>query len=164
MNIITTRGVIGLLVNQVGVAKAKDFAEQCLQIAMIESHSPERNLAMSMLNSNLPSFEVQYHFIFKLDGECEALFEILGKEGLILQAGSQVVFPTKFLFPSKGKNKYRDAMQVLESHYGTGLPMVQQGVEIMNYGDATTVGYVSLVKMRRAQSLTVRVGNRRFWK
>ncbi|MCG2681028.1 MAG: hypothetical protein L6455_13855 [Kiritimatiellae bacterium] len=164
MNIITTRGVIGLLVNQVGIAKAKDFAEQCLQIAMVESHSPERNMAISTLNSNLPPFEVQYHFIFKLDGKHEALFEILGKDGFILQAGYQVVFPTMFIFPSKGENKYRDAMQVLENHYGTGLPMAQQDIEIMNYGNATTVSYVSLMKMKRAQSLTVRVGNRHFWK
>ena len=159
MNVITTRGVIGLLVNQVGVAKAEDFAEQCIQVGMTEHNSPERDDALSMCNSNLPSFEAQHHFNFKLDGKNEALFEILEKDGLILQAGYQVIFPPRFPFPSQATSKYHDAIQAMENHYGTGMPMTQPGVQIMNYGNAMTVGYAALMK----QSLTARVGNRCFW-
>ncbi|MFH0979981.1 MAG: hypothetical protein V2A79_00395 [Planctomycetota bacterium] len=164
MNVITTRGVFGLLVNQVSIAKAEDFAEQCLHIGMVEHHSPERDIVLSMFNSNLPPFEVRFHFAFKLDGEDEAVFEILEKEKLILQSGYQAIFSPRFLFSAKGNRRYRDAVQVLEAHYGTGVPMAQPGIEIMNYENAMTVSYASLIKMGKAQSLTVRVGNRSFWK
>jgi len=163
MNIITTHGVIGLLVNQVSVAQAEDFLEQCLQVGMTEHHSPERDEALSLCNSNLPSFDAQHHFIFKLDGNHEAVFEILEKDGLILQAGYQTFFPLRFLFASKAVGKYHDAIQSLESHYGTGTPIRQQNVDTMNFGNAETVGYAALMKVGRAHSLTARVGNRHFW-
>jgi len=163
MNIITTRGVIGLLVNQVHVATAEDFIEQCLQVGMTEHNSPERDDALSICNSNLPPFDAQHHLSFKLDGKEDAIFEILEKDGLILQAGYQAFFPRRFLLRSTASGKYHDAAQSLEGHYGTGMPMTQSGMQIMNYGNAETVGYAALMKIGRAQSLTLRVGNRRFW-
>jgi hypothetical protein len=163
MNIITTRGVIGLLVNQVGVAKAKNFAEHCLQVGMAEHNSPERDDALSICNATLPSFEAQHHFSFKLDGKNEALFEILEKDGLILQAGYQAIFSPRFLFGSKALGKYHNAVRSLEAHYGTGTPIRQPNTETMNFGNLTTVGYAALIKTGRAYSLTARVGNRHFW-
>jgi hypothetical protein len=163
MNIITTRGIIGLLVNQVRVARAEDFAEQCVQVGMTEHISPERDEALSLCNSVLPPFDAQHHFVFKLDGKHEAVFEILGKDGVILQAGYQALFPSLFPFRSKANGKYNDAVQALEGHYGTGMPINQSGSKTMNFGNATTVGYAAIMKTGRAYSLTSRVGNRHFW-
>lgn len=153
-NIITTRGVIGLLFNQVGVCEAQGLAEQCVQIGMMPTESQARDMAMATHSTNLPPFDIRYHLLFRLDSVHESLFEILGKEGLILQAGYQLILPTRLLFPSKAKKLYSDAIQVLESHYGTGAPMAVQGTEIMNYGNVDTIAYASLAKMGRTESVT----------
>lgn len=164
MNIITTHGIIGLLVNQVGVAQAENFSEQCIQVGMTEQISPERDEALSLCNSALPPFDAQHHFVFKLDGKHEAVFEILEKDGVILQAGYQALFPSLFPFRSKANGKYNDAVQALNGHYGTGMPINQSGSKTMNFGNAESVAYASLMKVGKAQSLTARVGNRHFWK
>lgn len=163
MSNITTRGIIVLMVNQVGVATARDFADQCSQIGMVTRSSPERDLALSMSNNNLPPYERQFHFFLNLDGESETLFEILEKDGLILQAGYQCILPSRMILPSRAKRKYTEATQVLEHHYGTGLPMSQPSLQILNYGNAATVAYAAIQKTGKYESLTVRVGNRCFW-
>jgi hypothetical protein len=162
-NTITTRGIIGLLVNQVSGAKAADFAEQCLQVGMEPYSSLERDAALSLCNSNLPPFDEQSHFSFELDDRHDAVFEILEKDEVILQAGYQVLIPSRLFFGSKAFGKYKDAIQALEDQFGTGMPMNQQDIQTMNFGNASAVAYAALIKTGRSHSLTVRVGNRRFW-
>ena len=163
-NVVTTRGIIGLMANQVSVAQVRDFAHQCLQVGMVRCESPERDLALRVSNSNLPPFDVRFHFSFKLDGRDEGVFEILGNEGVITQCGYQVAFPPRFLFFPNGKAKYRAAVEALEAHYGTGAPLAVGDIAMtMNYGNALSVAYVSLMTAGRNRSLAVRIGNRTFW-
>lgn len=154
---ISTGEIIGLLVARVADILAADLVKECGDLGM--RHVPYQDVGPT---SNLPPFEAGYHFRFNPDGKEEVLFEILEKDGLVLQAGYQLALPTSLLF-SKAKKRHRQLKEILETHYGVGQPMNVGGVEIINYGNATTIAYISKAKVAGTDAITVRIGNRRFW-
>lgn len=154
---ITTREIIGLLVGRVADTPAADLAKECTDLGMRQVPYQDVGLA-----SNLPPFEAGYHFRFNPDGKEEAIFEILEKDGFLLQAGYQLALPASLFF-SKTKRRHRQLKQSLETHYGFGEPMKVSGIEIINYGNDTTIAYISSAKIAGTDAITVRVGNRRFW-
>jgi hypothetical protein len=154
---ITTQEIIGLLVGHVADISASDLVKKCNDLGM--QQVPYQDVG---LDSNLPPFEAGYHFRFNLDGKEEVLFEILEKESLVLQAGYQLVFPAS-LFSSKAKKKHRQSEEVLETYYGVGLVMKVGRIKTTNYGNDTTVAYISRAKGAGIDVITLRVGNRRFW-
>lgn len=154
---ITTHEIIALLVSWVADKPAAELVSECRNLGMRQVPYQDVGLA-----SNLPTFEAGYHFRFNPDGKEEALFEILEKDGLVLQAGYQLAIPSALLF-SKTKNRHRQLKEVLEAYYGVGYPMHAGGIEIINYGSDTTIAYLSKAKVAGTDAITVRVGNRRFW-
>jgi len=154
---ITTEEIIELLVISVADIPAVDLIKKCNDLGMRQIPYQDASI-----DTNLPSFEAGYHFHFYLDGEEEAIFEILEKEGFVLQAGYQFVLPSSLFF-SKAKKKYHHIKECLETHYCVGVPMNLGRIEIINYGNDTTIAYISRVKVARTDVITIRVGNRRFW-
>ena len=154
---ITTQEIISLLVSRVAHTMASGLAKKCLDLGMRQV--PYLDLG---LFPNIPPFEAGHHFRFNPDGNEEALFEILEKDSLVLQAGYQLFLPTSLFF-SKAKKRYNQIKEILETHYGVGLPMNVGEIEIINYGNDTTIAYLSKTAVGRTDAITVRVGNRRFW-
>lgn len=154
---ITTGEIIGLLVGRVADIPAADLVKECGDLGM--QQAPYQDVG---LTSNLPPFEAGFHFRFNPDGKEEVLFEILEKDGLVLQAGYQLALPTSLFF-SKTKKRHLQLKEILETHYGVGQPMHVGGIDIINYGNDTTIAYISRAQVAGTDAITVRIGNRRFW-
>ena len=154
---ITAGEIIALLVGRLADIPAADLVKECGDLGMRQV--PYQDVVP---DSNLPPFEAGYHFRFNPDGKEEALFEILEKEGLVLQAGYQLALPTSLFF-SKAKKRHHQLKEILETHYGVGQPMNVGRVEIINYGNDTTIAYISRAKITGTDAITIRIGNRRFW-
>jgi len=84
--LITSDEIIKLLVTNVANMKANKFLIECKNKGMRQT--PFKNLD---LDGNLPPFDIGYHLKFNPDGKEEALFEILQKDGYVLQAGYQFI-------------------------------------------------------------------------
>ena len=134
---ITPREIIGLLVGRVANTSAADLVKECADLGMRQVPYQEDGPAL-----NLPPFEAGYHFRFNPDGKEEALFQILEKDSLVLQAGYQLALPASFFF-SKTQKRYRQLKEILETHYGVGQPMCVGGIEIINYRNDQTIAYIS---------------------
>ena len=154
---ITIGEIIGLLVDRVADISAADHVKECGNLGMRQV--PYQDVGMA---SNLPTFEAVYHLRFNPDGKEEALFEILEKDGLVLQAGYQIALMTSLFF-SKSKKRHRQLTEILETHYGVGSLMKVGGLDIINYGNDTTIAYISRAQVAGTDAITVRVGNRHFW-
>jgi hypothetical protein len=148
---ITSAQVIKLLVSGIANISASELLNECRKIGMRQV--PYQDIG---LNSNLPSFDTGYHLRFNPDGKEEALFEILQKDGFVLQAGYQLVLP-------RAQNRYQQLKQILESHYDVSYPMNVGEIEIINYRNETTIAYLSYTRITGNDVITIRVGNRRFW-
>jgi hypothetical protein len=148
---ITSAEVIKLLVTGIANIGASELLNECKKIGMRQV--PYQDIG---LDSNLPHFDTGYHFRFNPDGKEEALFEILQKDGFVLQAGYQLVLP-------RAQNRYQQLKQILEFHYGEGHPMSVGEIEIINYRNEETIAYLSHTKIPGNDVITIRVGNRRFW-
>lgn len=149
--IITSAEVIKLLVTGIANISASELLSECNKIGMRQV--PYQDIG---LDSNLPPFDAGYHLRFIPDGKEEALFEILQKDGFVLQASYQLVL-------QKAQNSCQQLKQILESYYGVGYPMNLGEMEIINYGNENTVAYLSHIKIAGNDVITIRVGNRSFW-
>lgn len=154
---ITTEEIIKLLVEHVADISSSGLVKKCEDIGMIQVPYQDIGLA-----SNLPTFEKGYHFRFSSDGNNDAIFEILEKDDYVLQAGFQFTTHASLFFSKASKN-HRQLKDILESHYGIGQPMHVSGFEIINYSNHSTIAYISKAKVAAIDSITVRVGNRKFW-
>lgn len=155
--IITSDEVIKLLVTGIANITASELLSECKKIGMRQV--PYQDVG---LDSNLPPFDEGYHLRFNPNGKEEALFEILQKDGFVLQAGYQLVLPTSLSF-SKASNRYQQLKQILESHYGVGYPMDVGGIESINFGNEKTITYLSKANIAGNVAITIRVGNKYFW-
>lgn len=149
---ITSAEVIKLLVTGIANIPASELLSECNKIGMRQVPYQD----VGGIDSILPPFDAGYHLRFNPDGKEEALFEILEKDGFVLQAGYQLGLP-------KAQNRYQQLKQIIESHYGGGYPMDVGEIEIINYGNENTVAYLSHTKIAGNDVITIRVGNRRFW-
>lgn len=149
--VITSTEVIKLLVTEIANITALELLHECKKIGMRQV--PYQDIGLDTI---LPPFDIGYRLRFNPDGKEEALFEILQKDGFVLQAGYQLVLP-------RARNKYQQLNQILESHYGIGNPMNVGEIEITNYGSDNTIAYLSHTKIAEKDVITIRVGNRHFW-
>jgi len=154
---ITAQEIVGLLIGQVADITAVDLVKKCKDLGMRKVSYQDVGL-----DSSLPPFESGYHFRFNLDDKEEVLFEILEKDSLVLQAGYQLTLPASLFF-SKAKKRHRQFKEILETYYGVGKAMNVGRFKIVNYGNDTTVAYISRVNVAGADAIILRVGNRRFW-
>lgn len=154
---ITSVEVIELLVSRIANITASELLSECMKLGMRQV--PYQDIG---LDSNLPPFDTGYHLRFNPDGTEEALFEILQKDSLVLQAGYQLVLPIS-LSSSKTSNRYHQFKQILETHYGIGYPMDVGEIEIINFGSEETIAYLSKANVAGSVVITIRVGNKHFW-
>jgi hypothetical protein len=153
-----TLDLVDLLIETVSTARASILVEKCHELGMTpQKYQP------SPAVSNLPDFDVGHQFRFEADSSWAAGFDILEKDGMVLQAGFQIFYPRAF-FVSKSKKHYQAMIEQIERHYGPGVPMKVGGIMILNYGDTNTVCYISKAKALGKDLITVRVGNKIFWR
>ncbi len=106
--------------------------------------------------SGLPDFDTGFHFTLRSTSNPKHLIEVLDKGGQILQAGIQV-------FGNDHDDLKRRLTEVLTEAYGQGVSISIPMTETSNYTGNINIAYLSDCKIPGAQSLTVRVGNKRFW-
>ncbi len=148
-----------LLADTVSVLSADEFVARCRGIGMVEQPFVDADI-----DQNLPIFDNGYLFRYITDDDATAMLEVLEKEGRILQAGVQIIYP-KTLSSSNLNEHYKNIVKISESYYGIGQPTQVGNMEILNYGNSETVFYVSKsnVYITNEALLTFRVGNRDFW-
>ena len=152
-----TSELISVLIQSVPTLPASALVQQCHDWGMTpQPYQP------SPADGNLPEFDAGHQFRFESRGSTAAGFDVLEKEGAILQAGFQIFFP-RGLFVSKSKMHLDNMVNLIEQHYGSGQPTQASGMTILNYGDSQTVCYISKAKVLGKDLITVRVGNRVFW-
>jgi hypothetical protein len=155
--LITTEEIIKLLINHVADMPATDFVKECIDIGM--QQVPYQKVDQ---DSNLPMFDKGYHFRFIPDNKGNALFEILEKDDLVLQAGYQIVFKADLFF-SKALKMYNQIREILETYYGEGQRMNIYRIKTINFRNDTTIAYLSKAKIAGVYAITIRVGNRFFF-
>jgi hypothetical protein len=144
-------------VNSVADAKAEWLVQECSRLGMQEvPYQPV------VADSNLRPFDEGHHLRFSVAG-ANALFEILERDGAVVQAGFQITFPRSVFF-SKAKRHHLALRKALETHYGIGQPMDVGTAQIVNFANESTVAYISRVSAAGMDAITVRVGNRTFWR
>lgn len=154
---MNTLDIVTMLINRVPFARTESLKRECIGMGMSEQDYV--NLGM---DQTLPEFDEGVHVIFESDDRQTAHVEILGRQGMVLQAGFQLIYrPT--LFQRKWKKQYDSLCRHLADHYGPGTPMAMSGVVIINYGDERSLAYISRSKANMCTVLTVRVGNRDLW-
>jgi len=152
---ITPAQLLDLLANSVADAQANELVEECAQLGMREI--PYQSAG----DSNLPPFDEGHHLRFSIAGG-NALFELLEKDGAVVQAGFTMTFPRSFFF-SKAKKHHRQLREALVTRYGDGEPMDLGSTQIINFANERTVAYISKASAVSVDAITVRVGNRTFW-
>ena len=116
-----------LLKKSIGFITCKELVEKCKKIGMEEKSYSDLDGDV-----NLPNFDTGYIFYFLTDNNKRALIEILEKEKTILQAKVQIFYPRK-LFSSKNNKHYKKIIDLVETHYGVGIPLNIANSKILNY-------------------------------
>lgn len=146
-----------LLTDSVPEDKASDLVKKCKETGMNEIEYLDTGM-----DSNLPEFDKGYNFVFKTNDDAETRLEILEKYSIIMQAGIQIIYPPSFFF-SKAKKHFKILKDHSDNYYGVSLPMNMGGAEILNYGNISSVCYLSKMKVNGRDVINFRVGNRKFW-
>lgn len=133
------------------------FSENCEKEGMIK-----KDFHRSIYDKNIPEYTNGYHLVLKTEYDFESLFEILGINGSLLQAGIQIY--------CKEKNKYDyidciyDLFKKLSDEYfGYGIKCEEFGIELYNYHDDNKVCYLSRSKIGKLITVTFRIGNAIYW-
>lgn len=156
---ISLDDIFSLLTDSVPEENASDMVKKCRETRMNEIEY----LATAM-DSCLPEFDNGYTFVFKTNDDAEARLEILEKDSIIMQAGIQIIYPLKFLFSKSKAEKHSKILKDLsDNYYGESLLMNSGGVEILNYGNISSVCYLSKMRANYRDVITFKVGNRKFW-
>ena len=155
---LTLEDTFSSLVNTVGSVSSAEFLKTCINLGMREQPYVDVGL-----DQNLPEYDSGHVFDYETDDNVTAKLEILEKNERIMQAGIQIVYP-KSLFFSKMNKHYEKVIGLADTHYGSGVPMSLGEAELMNYGDSRTVCYISKARVNNRDALTLRVGNREFWR
>lgn len=114
------------------------------------------------MDRNLPKFDKGHSFIFKTNDDTESRLEILEIDSIIIQAGIQIIYPPSFYF-SKAKKHFKILKSHSDKYYGESFPMNMGGAEILNYGNISSVCYLSQMKVNDRDVINFRVGNKKFW-
>jgi len=146
-----------LLTDSIPIDSATDLVKKCKAVGMNQIAYVDTGL-----ESNLPEFDNGYSFTYKTDDGVEARLEILEKDSIIMQAGIQIIYQPSFLF-SKAKKHFNILKGKSDDYYGESLPMNVSGVEILNYGNPSSVCYLSRMRVNGGDAINFRVGNRKFW-
>lgn len=154
----TSAEIILTLAENVASSSVEGLVDKLLNLGMTQV--PYKDVGFS---SNLPSFDAAYHFLALVDENYNALTEVLAKDGFVLQAGFQISV-RRALFFSKVDKVFCQLNAQLENYYDAGLPMNIVGSEIVNYSGQDTAAYSSKTKAAGVEVVTVRVGNRLFWR
>ena len=149
--------MFSLLTDSVPIDSPLDLINKCEEIGMNQI-----SYTNSGFDSTLPEFDKGYNFIYNTNDGVEARLEILEKDSIIMQAGIQIIYPPSFFF-SKAKKHINILRRKSDDYYGECLPMEMSGSEILNYGNSSSVCYLSKMKVKGSDVINFRVGNRKFW-
>jgi hypothetical protein len=149
--------VIDILIDHVPSSRASELVQICH-----DSQMTPKIYRPSPHDANLPEFDTGYQFLFASDGCRLANLDILQTDERILQAGIQLFIPRR-LFLSRSTKYRHTIVKHLDKHYGLGAPLQAGQVDLMNYGDSSSVCYISKTVAQNEDIITVRVGNRMYW-
>ena len=155
---LETLDIVDLLIQATPTESASQLVQHCLQIGMTA-----QQYRASSLDANLPPFDIGHQLRFHADGCWAAGLDVLEKNGFVLQSGFQMFF-YRGLFGSKSRKLHQKIVERIEQHYGPGVPTNSSGIDILNFSNDQSVCYTSTTKSHGNNVITVRVGNRRFWR
>ncbi|MEK0337591.1 MAG: hypothetical protein QQN41_09180 [Nitrosopumilus sp.] len=154
---VSLENLCRLLVEAVPNDSSFVLLNKCKALGMTETEYLEVDM-----DSNLPDFDKGYHLLTETDDSMQARIEILERGEDVLQVGFQVTYQRTFFF-SKSKKHYKMIKPIANDFYGKHFPMKAKDVEILNYGNESSVCYLSLTNMNGVDSITFRIGNRKYW-
>ena len=113
------------------------------------------------VDQRLPKFEEGHWYNFQMSDSTNARLEVLVKDGAVLQAGVEAVYPESA--GAEADRNFEKIADIANRHYGQGVPIDMGGIENLNYGDAESVFYIIKANMNGHPFIVFRAGNRRFW-
>jgi len=149
-----------LLVGCIVHGNADNLRDVCTSSEMQEI--PYQPLAV---DQRLPSFEKGHWFAFPISESTTARLEILIKNGAVLQAGVEIIYPQSAT--SGANDSFVRISNAATAHYGQGygqgVSMDLGDIDNLNYGDSKSVFYVIKTTINHRPAVVFRAGNRRFW-
>jgi len=113
------------------------------------------------VDQRLPEFEEGHWYTFKVSDFVNARLEVLVKDGAVLQAGVEIVYPKSSNV--KASDHFEKIADIANHHYGRGMPIDMGGIDNLNYGDRKSVFYMIKGNVNGHPFVVFRAGNRRFW-
>ncbi len=149
--------IVKLLYTDILISKPETLAEKCRNLGMKEDKFVDLNIL-----GTLPEFDNGFAFIYETDNKVNARLEIIDKDGIIMQAGIQIIYPIS-VFSSKSTKHFKYLTNKLNEIYGAAMPMDMPGTKILNYGNENSVCYISISTVNKKKCITLKFGNRAFW-
>lgn len=133
-----------------------NYRDKCTTADMVEVP-----YVATSLDQNLPSFDEGHLYSFRTTNSVPAKFEVLIKDGKILQAGVEIVYPKESKnYPS---GHFKAIASTANKHYGESVKIDMGEVDNLNYGDRKSVFYVIKSAINGHDFIVFRAGNRIFW-
>lgn len=155
--IVSIENVVAVLVGFVGSWPALDLVKQCKDLGMMQETYFDTGM-----DNTLPRFDAGYRFKYITEDNVNATIEILERDKDVLQAGVQIVYPPGTSEKLVRKH-YDEVKRVTLHYYGPATPASLGGVEILNWGNESTLFYLHRMFINNCHSIAFRAGNRKFW-
>jgi hypothetical protein len=149
--------VFSFLTINVPKANISDFIIQCVELGM-----KQEKYIQTGLDNTLPSFDKGHSFSFCTDNKSIAELEVLEKDSKILQAGIYLKYPL-FEFISKSNKHFNIIETLSKQFYSDFMPMDMGTIKIINFGNASSIAYLSKSKVNNIKAIVFKVGNRELW-
>ncbi len=145
-----------LLLSCVASGTDTNYRDKCTT-----THMNEVPYIKNSLDKNLPSFDEGHLYSFKTTNSIPAKLEILIKNGKILQAGIEIVYPKES--KQYSTKHFKSVATIANKHYGKGTKIDMGGVDNLNYGNRKSVFYIINSVANKHNFIVFRAGNRIFW-
>jgi hypothetical protein len=145
------------LLESIGKRNISKLLEQCRSLDMIEEGNANRKS-----NSAFPEIDRKHLFYRKIKKDVLAIFEILEKDGLAPQAGIQLIYPPESWL-AHISHYHREVIRILERNYGQPVWINLKESGVLSFKTETVFCYLSELKMKSKNVLTVRVASKAFW-
>jgi len=145
------------LLEWAGNEKASEMVKKCRSLSIAER--PDIPQSSEFV---FPEADRRYLFYRKIKENILAVFEILEKDGLVLQSGIQLIYPPD-RWLGEISSYYQKLLRVLETNYGLPVWINLNEKGILSFESKEAFSYLSEFKMGDKDVLTVRAASRAFW-
>lgn len=136
----------------------------CLKSKLLSHGAKEFPYRKAIFDPDFPQYDNGYSFQFFVDNDIHVNYEILEKNGEILQGGFSAAYVPAF-FSNKKHNKHFEIVKALtDGYYGIATRTLLTIGICYKYDNIKTNAYIAKLKENGYQYIAFRVGDNRFWK